>query len=312
MHKNVFTQSGKALSLICVFMVCVSFYVRAEDVKFTGSFDPLPVDLTCGNDPDKDKYFTDGTGYQDESIYVKIYQDRDFDTNILYVHIKVAHPSQVRTAPANTFKHKGNQLASTIASRYNAVIAINGDYFQFNSERFIVRQSKLVRNRPTGEDLLLIDSEGDFHAVHQAKKPEITAIRDSIEASGRSIYNAFSFGPILVENDEIVFPADTNYFNTAALKKAQRAIIAQLGPLEYLIVSTEGPEDPGSEGLQLNQAAEYTLKAVKYLGKPCLVAYNLDGGSSNSLILNNQKVNSPKNPKKRPVSDIIYFATLVP
>ena len=77
-------------------------------------------------------------------------------------------------------------------------------------------------------------------------------------------------------------------------------------------MSTEGPEDPGSRGLNLYEMADYTLAAAHELGKPCLYAYNLDGGSSNSLILNNEKINSPNNRKSRRVSDIIYFATLVP
>ena len=310
--KNRFSRVRKSSAFICLLLIFASFSAFAEDITFSAEMNPLPVDLSHGCEPDSSKYFTDGIGYRDDSIYVKVYEDRAYDSRILYAHIKIAHPSQLRTAPAGTFKSTGNQLAATIAKRYNAVAAINGDYFQFNSNRFIVRQGTPVRNRPTGEDLLMIDSEGDFHLVYRAKKPEIAEAKDAIEAMGRSISNAFSFGPILVENNEAVFPADTNYFNTAALKFAQRAVIAQLGPLEYMIVSTEGPEDPGSKGLQLRQAAEYTLVAAAALGKPCLAAYNLDGGSSNSLVLNNEKINSPKNPKKRPVSDIIYFATLVP
>ena len=42
------------------------------------------------------------------------------------------------------------------------------------------------------------------------------------------------------------------------------------------------------------------------------IAYNLDGGSSNTLVFRKQKINSPDNPKTRDVNDIVYFATLVP
>ena len=41
-------------------------------------------------------------------------------------------------------------------------------------------------------------------------------------------------------------------------------------------------------------------------------AYNLDGGSSCTVVLNNEKINSPSNPKRREVGDCIYFATLIP
>lgn len=315
MGKKTATALWMALTimfLLSLALLLPSAGAVAEEVVFASGLTPLPVDLTAGPKPDKGKYFEDGTGYQDDSIYVKIYQDRAYDSNILYAHIKIADPSQLRTAPASTFVHKGNQLAATIAKRYHAVAAINGDFFQFNTERHIVRQGTLVRNRPTGEDLLFIDSAGDFHVAYRAHKPEVQAARAEIDAQGRTVVNAFSFGPILVDHDAAAFPDKENYFNTAALKRAQRAIIAQLGPLEYMIVSTEGPEDPGSKGLKLHEAAQYAVEAAHKLSKTCLYAYNLDGGSSNSLVLNGKKVNSPNNPKKRPVSDIIYFATLVP
>ncbi len=273
---------------------------------------PLPMDLSCGPKPKAKCFLPEDGGYEDESLSIKIYKDRAYDTNILYAHIKITHPSQLRTAPASTFKHKGSHKAATIAARHHAVLAMNGDYFQFNSERFIVRQGKLIRNRPTGEDLLIIDSEGNFHVVQKAHKKDVAAARQAIADAGLSILNAFSFGPALVIDNEAVFPAQTNYFLTSALKPTQRAVIAQLGPLEYLIVSTEGPEDPGSRGLKLCEAADYTITAAQALGRPCLYAYNLDGGSSNSLILGGRKINSPNNPKSRAVSDIIYFATLVP
>lgn len=275
------------------------------------AFQPLPIDLTPGKAPHKDRYLPDKGGYEDDSLSVKIYKDRAYDSTILYAHIKLTDPSQLRTAPASTWLHAGNRQAATIAKRYKAVLAINGDFFQFNSERYIVRQGKRLRNRPTGEDLLFIDSMGDFHLAYKARKPQIEAANAAIEAQGRTVYNCFSFGPILVDGGKAVFE-DKAYFNSAPLKKTQRVVLAQLGPLEYMIVSTEGPEDPGSKGLTLREAAEYTAQiAYKLSENGCLAAYNLDGGSSNSLVLNYEKINSPKNPKKRAVSDIIYFASLV-
>lgn len=41
-------------------------------------------------------------------------------------------------------------------------------------------------------------------------------------------------------------------------------------------------------------------------------AYNLDGGSSSTISLNNEKINSPSSHKNRMVGDCIWFATLVP
>lgn len=273
---------------------------------------PLPIDNSPGNAPLEKNYLPDHGGYEDPSLQVRILKDRANDTNILLAHVRIAHASQLRTAPSDTWRHASNKQAATIARRYKAVLAINGDFFQFNNERYIVRQGKLIRNRPTGEDLLLIDDQGDLHILREAGRDSIKAFNEQMEAEGREVINAFSFGPALVQDGQVIFPEKTNYFNTAALKQTQRCILAQLGPREYMIVSTEGPEDPGSVGFRLAEAAAYCAEAAqKFFGKPCLAAYNLDGGSSNSLVLQDQKINSPLNPKKRAVSDIIYFATLV-
>ena len=38
-------------------------------------------------------------------------------------------------------------------------------------------------------------------------------------------------------------------------------------------------------------------------------AYNLDGGSSSTMVFKEKKINAPTNPKVRYLCDIIYFAS---
>lgn len=73
--------------------------------------------------------------------------------------------------------------------------------------------------------------------------------------------------------------------------------------LSYLIVATEGPENKGSTGLTMAEFAQllYDLGAKN--------AYNLDGGSSSSVVLNYKKINSLSTGKIRAIGDILYFAT---
>lgn len=89
---------------------------------------------------------------------------------------------------------------------------------------------------------------------------------------------------------------------------AQRMIFGQIAPMEFVILCTEGPESqsPKSIGFDLWGAAK--LAGAFGLQN----AYNLDGGSSCTVVLNNEKINSPSNPKRREVGDCIYFATLIP
>ena len=85
--------------------------------------------------------------------------------------------------------------------------------------------------------------------------------------------------------------------------------ICQTGPLEYLMVTCEGPENKGSVGLTLDQFIDLisSMPDVK-------TAYNLDGGSSAAMVFrlggkNWRKINATSSPKVRPLKDIIYFVS---
>ena len=64
------------------------------------SFEPLPMDNFQPGPMPAEVGYVSGTEYEDASISVKIYQDRFADTDYFFAHIKISHPSQLRTAPA--------------------------------------------------------------------------------------------------------------------------------------------------------------------------------------------------------------------
>ena len=161
----------------------------------------------------------------------------------------------------------------------------------------MVRQGTLYRDNPApGSDILLIDDQGDFHIVEDATSEKLAAFEGTV-------INSFSFGPALVVDGEVV---EGGFLDDVAYDKpAQRMVVAQAGPLSYVCVATEGPENPGSVGLTIPQMAEFmeTLDVQN--------AYNLDGGSSSTMVLNNEKINALSTHKVRSICDILYFATLV-
>ena len=146
-----------------------------------------------------------------------------------------------------------------------------------------------------GVDFGLIDENGDLHIF---EKPDNAAI----EAFEGTPINGFTFGPGLIVNGEVRRHDGDHFY--AGSKPAQRMCLAQVGPLEYLCICSEGPEDPGSTGMTLDQ---FTDLVASFEGVQN--AYNLDGGSSSTMVFQNQKINSPNNPKRRPLCDIIYFAS---
>lgn len=249
--------------------------------------------------PHADAYLPDETGYLDDSLSIRIEEFRAYDTTCMAAWIQVASPTQLRTALNKPYPSTTTAKASVIAKRVNAVLAINGDScVGFHNQGVIIRNGEVLREKYNEDyDTLIIDDNGDFTII-----PATT--EEKIRAFTGNIVQAFTFGPGLVIDGvkTTEFPLKANSPNV----EAQRIAIAQMGPLSYLVVTTEGPENPGSTGLTLPEFAQvlYDLGAQN--------AYNLDGGSSSSLILNNKKINSLSTGKIRAVGDILYFISACP
>ncbi|GHU73095.1 exopolysaccharide biosynthesis protein [Clostridia bacterium] len=263
----------------------------AEDAA---AFVALPIDNSFGKKPNLDGYLPNNGGYEDESISVSISMDRAYDTNIMIAWVRIADPSQIRTTMAGNYGSTSLAPAATIAKRVNAVFAVNGDYYNFDGRGYLVRQGHRYRkNIRANTDLLAIDDQGNLH-IFASGQPD--------EASGLNIINTFNFGPALVIDGELGTRLD--FGGIGGHKPTQRMVICQSEPLNYLFIATEGPENKGSRGLTIPEMANYAMS----LG--VRVAYNLDGGSSSTMVLHNQKINSLSSGKIRSVADIIYFATL--
>ena len=255
----------------------------------------LPIDFSPGLPPDPAGY-TGELIYSDPSLTVRIEKGRQEECDFWVADIRIAHPSQLRTAAADAFDSDMVLPASTVARRMNAVLAINGDYFNYKKNGYTLRQGQMFKDNLNGRrDLLLIDEDGDFHIMRKARKG--TGVR---EIDGKQIINAFFFGPALVENGEL--NQDYSCDEMAFGDSCQRMCIAQAGKLHYKVICCAAPER-GSEGMTIRQFA----KLVHSFNVEN--AYNLDGGNSTMLIFNGEKVNDVDNPKARDIADIIYFAS---
>ncbi len=268
----------------------------AQDAPLTAAA-PLPLDDSPGYEPDPEGFLPGEGGYRDASISVTIEMKRAYHTDIMVARIQVADPSQIRTTMAGRYGTTAASFASTMAKRKNAVLALNGDFFSIHTGGYMVRQGKEYRNNLNGStDILIIDAHGDFVILPKAT-PESLA-----EFKGVTI-NSFCFGPALIMDGKRCTSLEKR--EAAPQKLAQRICIAQTGPLSYMVVATEGPENPGSEGLTLEQFADFMDTM------DCISAYNLDGGSSSNIVLGGQKINALSTKKVRQISDIIYFASAV-
>ncbi|OPG98543.1 exopolysaccharide biosynthesis protein [Chryseobacterium mucoviscidosis] len=107
-----------------------------------------------------------------------------------------------------------------------------------------------------------------------------------------------TFVPVLLQNGQkTVIPAKWK----VSPKRAPRTVIGNYKDDQLLIIVVDGYNEGGSSGATLEelQGRMYKLGIVD--------AYNLDGGGSSSLIVNNRVVNNPSDGSLRPVPTHFLF-----
>ena len=269
-----------------------------SDILPSANVVSLPVELfTPGNTPIEENFTEDG--YRDDTIIVELAKERMYDSDVYIAYVKIATPSQLRTAIAGTkISSERTNQTSAISSNYNGIVAINGDYYPNTSGGYIVRMGETYREHTSDNlDLLLIDEWGDFHLIlrgHDVQENGVAAF-----LSEHEIVNGFFFGPALVvDGEKRDIPEDYQFAPNA---DNPRAGIAQLGALTYALVAVNGRTD-NSQGVTLAEFADIMAQ----LGAK--QAYNLDGGNSATLVFHGQVYND-KPQDERDVTDIIYFAS---
>ena len=302
----------------------------------------LPLDFTQGGrEPKKDNWTMDGktaVGYKDSTIEVT--SEKSFEVlpalekrkkgvkhEIWVIRIRISDPTQLRTAVSkDTYTGRGQAKGEDIAKSKNAVVAMNGDFFKYeNDVGYVVRQGEELRDATdntrkiklnedgkhvsvTGKlfDMLVVDSEGDFHIVPEAKTEQIAAFVESeLSPEGRTIMDTFNLGPALIVNGEVQDIAASRAARQGDYQwkyPQQRIALVQTGHLEYAIVEVHGKTD-GSAGMSLQEFAELIAQKVP----DAQTAYNFDGGGSTNLIMKNKRI--CKTPGLRDITDIIYFAS---
>jgi len=265
----------------------------------------LPVDMSAGSRPNPDA-FTENS-YEDESIQVSV-ETLEEDGVIWHVgRIRIASPTQLRTGVAGEkLTSKKTRTVSSMAEMYNAVIALSGDDYQNDPQKtsYEYRMGEEIRNKTNKlKDILIIDEKGDFHLYIKSEGMNASNRKvTSIDGFNGTVINAFTFGPALVKDGQLL-TLDTGYgYNPNG--KEPRAAIGQTGELSYLFIIAEGRGE--SEGVTQQQLAEKMYE----LG--CVQAYNLDGGNSAEMVFNGQIYKGMPGGSERPLNDIIYFATAAP
>lgn len=218
------------------------------------------------------------------------------DTNVYVADILLPSAEYLKTAFAqDTYGRKITASTSDMAAENDAIIAINGDYYGARESGYVIRNGVLYRDTPSDRDVLCIYKDGHMEIIDPS---EISAE----ELVNQGVWQAFSFGPGLLVDGEIIVDSDDEVGR--AMVSNPRTAIGIIDTNHYVFVVSDG-RTSDNDGLTLYELAGF----MESLG--VTTAYNLDGGGSSTMVYQGEVINNPtttgKNSKERSVSDIVYI-----
>ena len=235
------------------------------------------------------------TSYRDENVSITLNTYRVNDTTVYVADVTLSSAQYLKTAFANnTYGKNVTATTSAIAQANNAILAINGDYYGVQEKGYVIRNGVVYRNTAKGVDVLCIYADGTMEVVSDREY-------SAEELVAKGVWQAFSFGPALVENSSVTVGVNTEVGK--AMASNPRTAISLIDKNHFVLVVSDGRTSE-STGLSVYQLATF----MQSLGVK--TAYNLDGGGSSTMVFNGQLVNKTTTTgriSERGVSDIVYI-----
>ncbi len=271
--------------------------VEESDSRISGTNES---DSSTSEDTTTDSTSVESTStdknYQDENISITL-KEYDYNGTAVYVaDVQLSSAEYLKTAFADdTYGKNVTDTTSSIAENNNAILAINGDYYGVQETGYVIRNGIVYRDTADDNDVLCIYADGSMKIVDPS-----TVTADELVEQG--VWQAFSFGPGLIENGSITVSEDDEVGK--AKSSNPRTAIGMIDDLHYVFVVSDGRTDE-SEGLSLYELSQF----MESLGVE--TAYNLDGGGSSTMVFEGELINNPTTSgnsiKERGVSDIVYI-----
>ena len=146
-----------------------------------------------------------------------------------------------------------------------------------------------------------VDENGDLLLERHHKFDTVEQAQQYVDEKG--IRFSLAFGPILVEDHQ---PQELPTYFVGELKgNFSREALCQMDRLHYLVVVCNY-----ERGCYYMPTGKDLVKLCANTG--CIRAYNLDGGQTSTVVMNNEVLNSISYGSQRLISDIFYFATAKP
>ena len=215
--------------------------------------------------------------------------------NVYFVaDIYVAEPSCFRTYLAqNTFGRGIVENIDRMHAASGAVLSLTGDFYCYQGASLVLRNGVLYRDgRWSGEQSHCVLYNDGRMVTYGANELDLE------QCLAEGAWQIWSFGPVLIENGGVV---PTRFSGGIAVNDPNpRSAIGYYEPGHYCFLVLDGRRPSYSYGATFAEMAEIFAE----LGVQ--TAYNLDGGGSAVMMLNDGLVNSPSG-GGRALSDIILI-----
>lgn len=240
--------------------------------------------------------------YLDDTIFAVSWKEVVNNTAVTYSEVKIMDPSQFRRHFSGDGYCSGRlSLTSEMAEQVNAVMAFSGDFYNYRITGNVVANGKVCRMNNGITDVCYVDENGDLLLKRRQEFANAQEAQTYVDEN--KIAFSLAFGPILVENYEAQeLPV---YMVGELTGNYAREALCQMDRLHYLVVvcNYEGTHTHMPTGKELVKICQET---------GCIRAYNLDGGQTSTVVMNNEVLNNVSYGNQRLISDIIYFGTAKP
>lgn len=301
---------GTALTVFTAYIALDTFVLSHKLQTNAGEinssmFNGIEKNMDFGTEeqkPGSEKQESEAEGQESEADYagrhvsIALTECNWNNTDIYIADVQMDSAEYLKTAFAeNTYGRNVKEKTSLIAASNDAVLAINGDYYGAQERGIVIRNGVAYRENSDGDDIFCLYADGTMKTLHSSSK-------SADELVGEGVWQAWNFGPALVENGNIAVSEKDEV--DKAMASNPRTAVGMIDSCHYVFVVSDG-RTKESEGLSLYELAQFMLP----LGVQ--TAYNLDGGGSSTMYFDGEVVNNPTTNgtiKERRVSDIIYIS----
>ena len=224
--------------------------------------------------------------------------DEHLSSAYVYTELYLPDVHSLKTWYADDPEHGEPVCASiAVAARQSgAAFAVNGDFYTVQGVN-AVRNGRVLNSCISGYDLCVLYEDGSMKTVPHEKLGNQTAVETVL----RNAWQAWSFGPILLNPDGSPIDDFSDSVDEYLTRDHPRTAIGYFGPGHYCVVTVFGYRDD-LPGVTLEELSRY----FAFLG--CSQAYNLDGGGSTHLWFHGREQGWPS--EVREMSDYLYIEDL--